>query len=44
MCSGILPSHYTRFTNGSTIGSITWAGRKQFFEEYKNSVEVEYKL
>jgi hypothetical protein len=43
MCSGMLPSHYTRFTNGSAIGSITWARRKQFLEEYKTCVEAEYK-
>ena len=43
MCSGMLPSHYTRFSNGSGLGCINWARRKQFFEEYKNSVETEYK-
>ena len=43
MCSGMLPSHYTRFSNGSGLGCINWARRKKFFEEYKNSVETEYK-
>lgn len=43
MCSGMLPSHYTRFSNGSGLGCINWSRRKQFFELYKNSVEAEYK-
>ena len=41
-CSGMLPSHYTRFVNGSGIGCIEWSRRKDFVTSYKDCVEDAY--
>lgn len=48
MCSGMLPSHYTRFSNGSGLGCINWARRKQFLKSTKTlsrlSIKTLYKM
>lgn len=41
-CSGMLPSHYVRFTEGAGIGKISKQSRQKFFNEMKEHIQREY--
>lgn len=43
LCSGMLPSHYARFSDGAGIGCIKKQRRKFFFQNYKEVAEQVYK-
>ncbi|KAK3100338.1 hypothetical protein FSP39_018337 [Pinctada imbricata] len=42
LCSGMLPSHYTRFCNGARMGILSVDARDNFFKKYKIFVKEEY--
>ena len=42
ICSGILPSDYTRFTRGAGIGCISSEKRTSFFGNHKNHIQKEH--
>ena len=42
VCSGMLPSHYTRFCNAAGIGILSVEKRNQFFSSYKDFVKQQY--
>ncbi|KAK3098813.1 hypothetical protein FSP39_023330 [Pinctada imbricata] len=41
ICSGMLPSHYTRFVDGSGIGKISKEKRDSFFKSYNQHIKSE---
>ncbi|KAJ8314865.1 hypothetical protein KUTeg_007015 [Tegillarca granosa] len=41
-CSGMLPSHYTRFCSFSGIGLINKSNREKFYKRHKDSISSEY--
>ncbi|CAC5390215.1 unnamed protein product [Mytilus coruscus] len=42
ICSGMLPSHYTKFVDGAGIGKINKEKRNKFFNSYENHIQTEY--
>ncbi len=43
ICSGMLPSHYTKFVDGAGIGKINKEKRNSFFKTHSRNIEGEYK-
>lgn len=43
ICSGMLPSHYTKFVDGAGIGKINTEKRDKFFKSHVRHIEGEYK-
>ena len=42
VCSGMLPVHYTRFSKASGFGVISKSKRKQFTQDYSDSLQAVY--
>ena len=42
LCSGMLPSHYTRFVDGAGIGKISKQNRQKYFNDAKKHIQKEY--
>lgn len=42
VCSGMLPSHYSRFCKAAGFGVLSVSNRNSFFHKYKSFVQEEY--
>jgi hypothetical protein len=42
ICSGMLPSHYTKFVDGAGIGKINKEKCNKFFKSYDRHIQQEY--
>jgi hypothetical protein len=42
ICSGMLPSHYTKFVDGAGIGKINKEKRNKFFKSCDMHIQQEY--
>jgi hypothetical protein len=42
ICSGMLPSHYTKFVDGAGIGKINKEKHNKFFKSYDRHIQQEY--